>query len=164
MNPPPHTTSCWNSISIHRMQFCRASKTRVRNGALKNTISNFGGCCPWPGGPVRDARFCAGLLWECLSVGGGEPRPCDSTKPLASLQQVKPSFLLTWTSSFWPLPLFRKKLGQPREKWLKMEVGRETRGSRPGKFSLSRACEREARPRTKEGQGLLKKAKGWRQQ
>lgn len=55
-----------------------------------------------------------------------------------------------------------EEIGTVEEKLLKMEMGRETHGSEPGKFSLWRACEPEARPGTKEGQGLLKKEKRWR--
>lgn len=60
---------------------------------------------------------------------------------------------------FWARAFISEEIGTVEEKLLKMEVGRETHGSQPGKFSLWRACEPEARPGTKEGQGLLKKEK-----
>lgn len=50
--------------------------------------------------------------------------------------------------------LVSEEIGTVEEQLLKMEVGRETDGSQPGKFSLYRAYEQEACPGTKEGKGF----------
>lgn len=87
-------------------------------------------------------------MWPHISSGW--PTTGQGRFSLDMNQQFRaPAFLL-------------EEIGTVEENLLKMEVGRETQGSQSGKFSLWRAREPEARPGTKEGQGLLKKEKRWR--